>query len=290
MKTPADGESSFAPSLLRLRLARSGTRASPRAHAQAPRSRTSRACSAAHGGWRCRSVSPGWRCSAVSCRASCSSGARPRSASSYGQGAEGVGSRGQKQKRRPERELQTAVDTARLSWGVQDSETLGNLRLTTLSCGVLRIPTETASDRSLALRSTALRCWRPVLRKAQARIPSPGRSRAQPRSGSRTAMRSGFVRHSSRSSPASTDGHGYHCANGALPGPPLQDPALRGPLGLRRRRRGRARRRQGGRGDRHDLGAAQLPPRRVERASVPAAGASARRGGCVCRSGGRSSS
>ena len=36
MKTPADGESSFAPRLLRLRLARSGTRASPRAHAQAP--------------------------------------------------------------------------------------------------------------------------------------------------------------------------------------------------------------------------------------------------------------
>jgi len=91
-------------------------------------------------------------------------------------------------------------------WGVQDSETLGDLRRTTLSCGVLRIPTETASNRQSALRSTALRCWRPVLKKARAPIPLSVHSQVQPWSGSRKVMRSGFVRHFSASSPASTDG------------------------------------------------------------------------------------
>lgn len=69
-------------------------------------------------------------------------------------------------------------------WGVQDSETLANLRLATFCCGELWIPTETGGERPSTFRWTALRSWQPVLSKAQAPTLSSAPSPALPRSGS----------------------------------------------------------------------------------------------------------
>ena len=96
-------------------------------------------------------------------------------------------SRSENEKGRSELATLTGHDCYLMEWGVQDSETSANLRLAMLSCGELRIPTESRDQRSSTLRSTAPRCWQPVLSKAQAPILSSARSPVPLRRGLRVA-------------------------------------------------------------------------------------------------------